>query len=81
MVNNSTPPTFENNRGKNTVNAKYLSNEVNGVNASLANVGESTASNKELGKSKEFVNTDLETYPVMTTKPNINDIIAFKVIF
>lgn len=78
MVNNSTPPTFENNRVKNTVNAKHLSNEVNGVNA---NGSESIASIKELGESKEFVNTDLETYPVMTTKPKINDIIAFKVIF
>lgn len=78
MVNNSTPPTFENNRVKNTVNAKHLSNEVNRVNA---NVNESIASIKELGESKEFVSADLETYPVMTTKPKINDIIAFKVTF
>ncbi|XP_068969329.1 uncharacterized protein coil [Bombus flavifrons] len=77
MVNNSTPPTFENNRVKNTVNAKHLRNVVNGVNA---NVNESIASIKELGESKEFVNTDLETYPVMTTKPKINDIIAFKML-
>ncbi|XP_003394249.2 uncharacterized protein LOC100647569 isoform X2 [Bombus terrestris] len=77
MVNNSTPPTFENNRVKNTVNAKHLSNEVNGVNA---NVNESIASIKELGESKEFVSADLETYPVMTTKPKINDIIAFKML-
>ncbi|XP_050577288.1 uncharacterized protein LOC126916000 isoform X2 [Bombus affinis] len=77
MVNNSTPPTFENNRVKNTVNAKHLSNEVNGVNA---NVNESIASINELGESKEFVSADLETYPVMTTKPKINDIIAFKML-
>ncbi|XP_043579385.1 coilin isoform X2 [Bombus pyrosoma] len=80
MVNNSTPPTFENNRAKNTVNAKYLSNEVNGVNASLANVSESIASNKKLGESKDFLNADFETYPVMTTKPKINNIIAFKML-
>ncbi|XP_033300935.1 uncharacterized protein LOC117206055 isoform X1 [Bombus bifarius] len=77
MVNNSTPPTFENNRVKNTVNAKHQSNEVNGVNA---NVSASIASIMALGESKEFVNTDLETYPVMTTKPKINDIIAFKML-
>ncbi|XP_033353633.1 uncharacterized protein LOC117235571 isoform X1 [Bombus vosnesenskii] len=77
MVNNSTPPTFENNRVKNTVNAKHQSNEVNGVNT---NVSASIASIMALGESKEFVNTDLETYPVMTTKPKINDIIAFKML-
>ncbi|XP_050473067.1 uncharacterized protein LOC126865047 isoform X2 [Bombus huntii] len=77
MVNNSTPPTFENNRVKNTVNAKHQSNEVNGVNT---NVSASIASIMALGESKEFANTDLETYPVMTTKPKINDIIAFKML-
>ncbi|XP_071879180.1 uncharacterized protein isoform X1 [Bombus fervidus] len=80
MANNSTPPTFENNRAKNTVNAKHPSNEVNEVNASLANVSESKASIKELGESKEFANVDFETYPVMTTKPKINDVIAFKML-
>ncbi|XP_060811708.1 uncharacterized protein LOC132904903 isoform X1 [Bombus pascuorum] len=80
MANNPTPPTFENNRAKNTVNAKGPSKEVNEVNASPANFSESIASIKELKGSKEFEDIDFETYPVMTTKPKINDVIAFKML-
>lgn len=72
LSNNSTPITFTNNKIKEIQDPQKVQ--------SRENINNGIASTNNINLEK-LLNTDFQTYPIMIEKPQLKDIIAFKVIF
>lgn len=76
---NSTPITFTNTKVKEEIKIEYVSDEESRLNTGVENTNVITSLSKMLQDGKELSIMDLEACPVMTTKPQLKDFVAFKV--
>ncbi|KOX68408.1 hypothetical protein WN51_03894 [Melipona quadrifasciata] len=78
---NAIPLTFERNRIKSTT-CKNEKEEKNNAEDTIVskNINENIASTERLKEVNKFSDIDFETYKVMAVKPEIKDVIAFKML-
>ncbi|XP_076159952.1 uncharacterized protein LOC143143013 [Ptiloglossa arizonensis] len=77
---NSTPITFTNTKVKEEIKIEYVSDEESRLNTGVENTNVITSLSKMLQDGKELSIMDLEACPVMTTKPQLKDFVAFKML-
>lgn len=76
---NSVPLTFTNPVVKEEIKIEQMSDEEKQIDDSFKDLYENIMLNRKLQEGKELLSTDLEARQVTTTKPQLKDIIAFKV--
>ena len=77
---NSVPLTFTNPVVKEEIKIEQMSDEEKPIDDSFQNLYENIMLNRKLQEGKELLSTDLEARQVTTTKPQLKDIIAFKML-
>ena len=77
---NSVPLTFTNPVVKDEIKVKQVSDDENQIDDSFKNRYENIMLNRKLQEGKKLLSTDLEACQVTTTKPQLKDIIAFKML-
>ncbi|OAD60800.1 hypothetical protein WN48_04567, partial [Eufriesea mexicana] len=76
---NSTPLTFTNIRAKDEIKVEPISDVEISSNQSSENIKKDTTLINEVNLLKEAWDTDYGVYPIMTTKPQLEDVIAFQI--
>ncbi|KZC09675.1 PREDICTED: uncharacterized protein LOC107187793 [Dufourea novaeangliae] len=77
---NSTPVTFTSQNIKQEIKIEHIPDEQTQLDVSFEKKDESENLIKQLQEGKELLNVGLDGYPVMTKKPELKDVVAFKML-